>query len=230
MENNKLRILLAEDDMNLGNVLKAYLELKGFDVDYCGDGEEAYNVFLKKKFDFCIVDVMMPKKDGISLVESIRANDTKVPVIFLTAKSSEQDKLKGFMAGGDDYITKPFSMDELMARMEAIIRRSANSVISKSDKYEIGKYSFDYKRQTLTFGDETQKLTTKEAELLKLLCEFKNKTVERAFALNRIWKSENYFNSRSMDVYITKIRKYLQNDPQVQLVNIHGVGFKLVAE
>jgi DNA-binding response OmpR family regulator len=232
MENEKIKILLAEDDRNLGTILRTYLEAKGFAPRLCINGVEALDVFSKESFDFCVVDVMMPLKDGFALAKDIRKVDSRIPILFLTAKSLEEDKLKGFQAGGDDYLTKPFSMDELLARIEAILRRSAKVSDGKTDKgtFTFGNFVFDYNHQNLHLNGNDQKLTSKEAELLKILCEHENQVVDRSFALNRIWQNDSYFNARSMDVYIAKIRKYLKDDPSVELINVHGIGFKLVTE
>jgi len=232
MENEKLKILLAEDDRNLGTILRTYLEAKGYAPRLCINGQEALEVFSKESFDFCVVDVMMPVKDGFTLAKDIRKVDTQIPILFLTAKSLEEDKLKGFQAGGDDYLTKPFSMEELLARIEAILRRSAKANDGKTEKgtFTLGNFVFDYNHQNLHLNGEDQKLTSKEAELLKILCEHVNQVVDRSFALNRIWQNDSYFNARSMDVYIAKIRKYLKEDPSVELINVHGIGFKLVTE
>jgi DNA-binding response OmpR family regulator len=230
MENTELRVLLAEDDKNLGAVLKAYLEAKGYQTTLCINGKEAFDFFNKKKFDFCIVDVMMPVKDGFTLAQEIRKLDKKIPILFLTAKSMQEDKIRGFEIGGDDYLTKPFSMEELLMRMKAIIRRVNDG--SGSDAgitiYKLGRLTFDYNRQLLTGGVAENKLTSKEAELLRLLCDNANQVLDRSIALNRIWQDDSYFNARSMDVYITKLRKYLKEDPAVELLNVHGIGFKLV--
>jgi DNA-binding response OmpR family regulator len=230
MDNEKTKVLLAEDDRNLGNILRTYLEAKGYSTKLFVNGQEALDAFSKEHFDFCIVDVMMPVKDGFTLARDIRKVDHHTPILFLTAKSLEEDKLKGFQAGGDDYLTKPFSMEELLARMEAILRRSAISGASNTRKgvFEIGNFVFDYNHQLLTINHKEQKLTSKETELLKLLSEHLNQVVDRSFALNRIWQNDSYFNARSMDVYIAKIRKYLREDPSVELINVHGIGFKLV--
>jgi DNA-binding response OmpR family regulator len=230
MENEKTKVLLAEDDRNLGNILRTYLEAKGYATKLFINGQEASEAFSKEPFDFCIVDVMMPVKDGFTLAKDIRKLDTQIPILFLTAKSLEDDKLKGFQSGGDDYLTKPFSMEELIARMEAILRRSAHTSSSGNTKgvFEIGGFVFDYNHQHLNIKGIEQKLTSKEAELLKLLCEHVNTVVDRSFALNRIWQNDSYFNARSMDVYVAKLRKYLKEDPLVELINVHGIGFKLV--
>ena len=228
---NIMRVLLAEDDRNLGNILKSYLEAKGFETTLCINGEEAFNAYKKEDFDFCIVDVMMPVKDGFTLAKEIRSMDKKIPILFLTAKSLPEDKLKGFEVGGDDYLTKPFSMEELLARMKAITRRTDHKGKGENDKfYTIGLYLFDFNRQILTFKGKEHKLTSKEADLLHLLCENKNDVLDRSYALNKIWFDDSYFNARSMDVYIAKLRKYLKNDPDVELLNVHGIGFKLIAK
>jgi DNA-binding response OmpR family regulator len=230
METEEMKVLLAEDDKNLGAVLKAYLEAKGYQTTLCINGKEAYDIFNKKKIDFCILDVMMPLKDGFTLAQEIRKLDKQIPILFLTAKSLQEDKIKGFELGGDDYLTKPFSMEELLMRMKAILRR-VNEGLDRDNKlaiFQIGKLTFDYNRQMLHTPEGEFKLTSKEAELLRLLCENSNDVLDRSVALNRIWQDDSYFNARSMDVYITKLRKYLKEDPAVELLNVHGIGFKLV--
>lgn len=229
MDNEKVKVLLAEDDKNLGTILKSYLEAKGYPATLCVNGQEAFVEFNRNEYDFCIVDVMMPVKDGFTLAKDIRNIDKTVPILFLTAKSMQEDKLKGFEIGADDYLTKPFSMEELLARMEAILRRSIKEDDEpEGDTYELGKMEFNFVRQTLSMGKEEVKLTSKESALLKLLCQNLNDVVDRSVALNKIWLDDSYFNARSMDVYITKLRKYLKMDPSVELLNVHGVGFKLV--
>jgi len=230
MEKTKIKILLAEDDKNLGTILKAYLEAKGFPTSLCVNGKEAYILYKRQNFDFCIIDVMMPVMDGFTLAKEIRKNNSTIPILFLTAKSLQEDKLKGFEIGADDYITKPFSMEELLVRMKAILRRTGDSQGPDNEKsiFQIGEYFFDYTRQLLTHKNKEQKLTSKEADLLKLLCINANKVMDRSVALKHIWRDDSYFNARSMDVYITKLRKYLKSDPTVELFNVHGVGFKLV--
>lgn len=229
MDKEKVNVLLAEDDRNLGTILKSYLEAKGYTATLCVNGEEAFMEFKKGDYHFCILDVMMPVKDGFTLAKEIRKMDKKVPILFLTAKSMQDDKLKGFELGADDYLTKPFSMEELLARMEAILRRSAEIEEGpEGDVYKLGNMEFNFVRQTLSMGKEEQKLTSKEAALLKLLCQNLNDVVDRSMALNKIWLDDSYFNARSMDVYVTKLRKYLKMDPSVELLNVHGVGFKLV--
>jgi DNA-binding response OmpR family regulator len=224
------RLLLAEDDRNLGNILKNYLEAKGYSTTLCVNGQEAIDTFSKKEFDFCILDIMMPVKDGFATAMEIRAVNKKVPILFLTAKTLQEDKLKGFEIGADDYITKPFSMEELLLRLQAILRRTDEQAkTATSDNiYTIGIYTFDYNRQTLISRHKEQKLTSKEAGLLRLLCSHANEVLDRSTALNEIWNDDSYFNARSMDVYIVKLRKYLKEDPRVELLNVHGVGFKLV--
>ena len=223
------RILLAEDDKNLGNLLKTYLEAKSYPTVLCQDGKIAYETFKREEFDFCVLDIMMPEMDGFTLAKKIRKIDKEIPILFLSAKAMQEDRIQGFEVGADDYLTKPFSMEELLLRVKAILRRSINTENTNSkSEFKFGKYTFEYNRQTLTIGEIEQKLTSKEAELLKLLCENMNNVLDRTIALNKIWFDDSYFNARSMDVYITKLRKYLKGDPNVELINVHGVGFKLV--
>jgi DNA-binding response OmpR family regulator len=225
----KLRILLAEDDENLGVLLKEYLLAKNYETDLMPDGEKAFKSFQKNLYDLCILDVMMPLKDGFTLAKEIRAINKDIPIIFLTAKSMKEDVLQGFKLGADDYITKPFSMEELLFRIEAILRRTnADSKLSTQSVYKLGKYTFDFQKQSLIADDITHKLTTKESDLLKLLCDNMNEVLERNYALKTIWIDDSYFNARSMDVYITKLRKYLKDEPSVEILNVHGKGFKLI--
>lgn len=227
MENT--RILLAEDDKNLGNILKAYLEAKGYPTVLCQDGKIAFETYKRDEFDFCVLDIMMPEMDGFTLAKKIRKIDKDIPILFLTAKSMQEDRIQGFELGADDYLTKPFSMEELLLRIKAILRRTpADSGSSQTSEYKFGNFTFDYNRQILSLKDDEQKLTSKEAELLRLLCDNMNNVLDRTIALNKIWYDDSYFNARSMDVYITKLRKYLKGDPNVELINVHGVGFKLV--
>jgi DNA-binding response OmpR family regulator len=221
------KILLTEDDENLGMLLREYLVAKGYETDLMPDGEAGYEAFMSKKYDVCIFDVMMPKKDGFTLAKEIRMVNTEVPIIFLTAKSMKEDIFQGFKIGADDYLTKPFSMEELLFRIEAILRRTKGTLATQ-DVFQIGKYKFDTQKQQLSDGDQAVKLTTKESELLKLLCNNANKVLERNFALKTIWVDDNYFNARSMDVYITKLRKHLKEDASVEILNVHGKGYKLV--
>ena len=224
----KLKILLCEDDENLGMLLREYLQAKGFTTELCADGELGYKAFLKTKFDICVLDVMMPKKDGFTLAKEVRNSNQDIPIIFLTAKTLKEDILEGFKIGADDYITKPFSMEELVFRIEAIIRRTKGKKNKESTVYRIGQFTFDTQKQLLCLGDEQRKLTTKENELLALLCSHANEILQRDFALKTIWIDDNYFNARSMDVYITKLRKHLKDDPQIEIINIHGKGYKLI--
>ncbi len=224
----KTNILLAEDDPNLGTLLSEYLRAKGHQVTLAVNGQIAFESFCKNRFDFVILDVMMPVKDGFTLAREIRKIDKKIPVLFLTAKSMKEDTLEGFNAGGDDYMTKPFSMEELLARMNAILRRIHGDQADKPLVHQIGKFTYDTIRQELKLGDQSQKLTTKENELLKLLAANINSVVERNFALTAVWGDDSYFNGRSMDVYITKLRKYLSVDESIEIVNVHGKGFRLV--
>ena len=230
MEKNQIRVLLAEDDRNLGNILRNYLEVKGYQATLCVNGQEATDAFARKEFDLVILDIMMPVKDGFAAAAEIRAANRKVPILFLTAKALQEDKLRGFEIGADDYITKPFSMEELLLRMQAILRRTDDTmkVPAPEGIFAVGDYTFDYNRQTLVFRGQEQKLTSKEAGLLKLLCQHANAVLDRHTALKEIWNADSYFNARSMDVYIVKLRKYLKDDPRVELINVHGVGFKLV--
>ncbi len=230
MEKGPIKLLLAEDDRNLGNILKNYLDAKGYSTTLCINGQEASDAFKSGSFDFCILDIMMPVKDGFAVAAEIRAVDKKIPILFLTAKAMQEDKLKGFEAGADDYLTKPFSMEELLMRMTAILRRTEEPARSADSDaaYQIGKFVFDFNRQTLIIQGKEQKLTSKEAGLLRLLCNNANEVLERSTALNKIWQDDSYFNARSMDVYIVKLRKYLKEDPSVELINVHGIGFKLV--
>ncbi len=224
----KTKILLAEDDENLGMLLREYLMAKGYDTDLKPDGEAAYDAFIKNKYNICIFDVMMPKKDGFTLAADIKMMNAEVPIIFLTAKSLKEDILEGFKLGADDYLTKPFSMEELLFRIEAILRRTSGKKQKEQQEYELGKFKFDTQKQTLSDSEKTVKLTTKESELLKLLCSHANDVLERNFALKKIWIDDNYFNARSMDVYITKLRKHLKEEPSVEIINIHGKGYKLI--
>ena len=225
----KLRILLCEDDENLGMITKEYLIDKGYDAELFTDGESGYKAFLKGKYDICLLDIMMPKKDGFQLAQEIRTVTGEVPIIFLTAKTMKEDILEGFKLGADDYITKPYSMEELVLRIEAIIRRVKGKKGKEITMYKIGKFTFDTQKQVLISENETEKLTTKETELLSLLCAHVNEILERNFALKTIWIDDNYFNARSMDVYITKLRKKLKADPGIEIINIHGKGYKLIA-
>ena len=225
----KPKLLLVEDDPNLGEILSEYLSLKGFDTTLKRDGEEGEQAFKEGSYDVCILDLMMPKKDGFSLAKEIRSIDDEVPIIFLTAKSMKRDIIKGFTIGADDYMTKPFSMEELLLRIQAILKRSSKNQEEPFPKeFAIASLTYYYQENKLVTQHREINLTTKENELLKIFLENVNQTVQRSIALKKIWKDDSYFNARSMDVYIAKIRKYLADDPSLKLLTIHGEGFKLV--
>ncbi len=231
MEKKELNVLLVEDDKNLGNILKNYLIAKGYKTTLATNGKDGWELFQRESFNFCILDVMMPVMDGFTLGEKIKESNPKIPLLFLTAKSLQEDKLKGFDIGADDYLTKPFSMEELLARMQAILRRAGEDTDeAEQTDFKIGKFEFDYNRQLLKIGEQTQKLTSKEADLLRLLVLKRNHVLNRSEALKEIWGDDSYFNARSMDVYIAKLRKYLKEDSSIELINIHGVGFKLIVD
>jgi DNA-binding response OmpR family regulator len=227
----KAKVLLAEDDENLGILLKEYLKVKEYDTDLYSDGDAAFKGYRDSggTYDICILDVMMPVKDGFTLAQEIRQMSPDIPIIFLTAKSMKEDVVKGFSSGGDDYITKPFNIEEVILRIEAILRRTSSGDMSQAT-YDIGDYVFNPTKQTLVYSiDGTeQKLTAKEAELLRYLCVNRNNVLDRNFALRTVWNDDSYFNARSMDVYITKLRKFLKDDPSVHIINIRGKGFKLI--
>jgi two-component system, OmpR family, response regulator len=223
-----IRILLAEDDSNLSTLLEEYLKLKGYEVNLFNDGEAALKGFKTGEYDICLLDVMMPRMDGFTLAKEIRKSNDEIPIIFLTAKSMKDDKIEGFNLGADDYITKPFSMEELLMRVKAVLRRTHRSNGEPEPTvFEFGRFHFDFDHQLLKIDGETIKLTTKESDLLRMLCKYKNRVLEREEALNKIWGNDSYFTARSMDVFITKLRKYLKADPNVQIINIHGTGYKL---
>jgi DNA-binding response OmpR family regulator len=230
-KSGKLKILLVEDDPNLSFVIQDYLEMLDYDTTLCKDGEEGLMEYRRATYDLLILDVMMPKKDGFSLAEEIRETDDVVPIIFLTAKSLKEDRIKGFQVGCDDYIAKPFSTEELSLRIKAILKRCmARQAIpeeSVQEVFSIGKYTFDPVNMTLKHGSTQQTLTRKESALLKLLCLYKNKLLSRETALKSIWGDDDYFIGRSMDVFISKLRKYLKDDPKISITNVHGTGFKL---
>jgi len=224
----EIKVLLVEDDSNLGSITSDYLKAKGFNCNWEINGELGYREFVKNQYDIVILDVMMPIKDGFSTAKDMRGIDKKVPIIFLTAKSMKEDTLKGFEIGADDYITKPFNMEELTARINAILKRVSSDTESHFDDIKIGKLTFNPKMQILSKDDFSVSLTTKESDLLILLYKNKNDILERDHALKAIWGDDNYFNGRSMDVYIAKLRKYLKHDEQIQIINVHGRGFKLL--
>ncbi|MBC3538057.1 response regulator transcription factor [Rufibacter sediminis] len=226
------RLLLVEDDPNFGMVLKDYLELHDYDVTLCTDGMQGLHMFQKESFAGCILDVMMPLKDGFSLAADIKKVNPDMPVIFLTAKAMKADMLEGFRIGADDYITKPFDSEILLCKLKAILHRkaaSAHAEKSTATEFQLGTYHFHFKTRLITRGNETQKLSPKEAELLLLLCQYLNDVLPREVALSKIWKDDNYFTARSMDVFVTKLRKYLKGDSRVEIINVHGNGFRLVA-
>ena len=225
----KSRILYVEDDETLSFVTKDNLELNGYKVDHCMDGESAVETFFHNSYDLCILDVMLPKMDGFAVAEKIRATDPNVPILFLTAKSMKEDRIHGLKLGADDYITKPFSIEELILKIEVFLRRKYVTV-SVNDQYKIGLYNFDYRNLTLSLQSDHRSLTQKEADLLKMLLDHKNNVVKRSLILEKLWGEDDYFLGRSMDVFIRRLRKYLSGDDKIKLDNIHGVGFKLIIE
>ena len=226
--NDKMRILLCEDDENLGMLLREYLQAKGYETELFADGEAGYRGFVRGRYDICVLDVMMPKKDGFTLAQEIKQADKDMPIVFLTAKTLKEDVFEGFKLGADDYITKPFSMEELTLRIEAILRRVQGKRRTENAIFKIGSYTYDPHKQTLQRGEEKTKLTTKESELLTLLYQHANDILQREYALKSIWIDDNYFHARSMDVYITKLRKHLRDDEDVEILNVHGKGYKLI--
>ena len=222
-----IKILFAEDDVNLGKVLTTYLTSKGFEVNHATNGEIAYESFCTNTFDICIIDVMMPHMDGFTLAQEIRKLDKKIPIIFLTAKNLQEDLIKGLTIGGDDYITKPFSIEVLLARIQALLRRTVKQQ-EPQEVIELGSILFDKKRQTLTIQGEEKRISTRETQLLEMLVDKKNDILERGYALKKIWGDDSFYNARNMDVYITKLRKYFKSEPRIQIINVHGTGFKFV--
>lgn len=227
----KPKILLVEDDTNLGFVVSDQLKMEGYDVTLASDGKEGFKRFNEVDYDLCIFDVMMPKKDGFSLAEDVRKVNKTIPILFLTAKSMTEDKVKGFNVGGDDYLTKPFNSEELKVRVQALLKR-VNIHVGKEnkDQYKIGHFIFDIANYTLKEGKSVKNLTKKEAHILRMLTKFKNQVVARDMVLNAVWGKDDYFVGRSLDVFITKLRKYLSSDSKVQIENVHGIGFKLLVE
>lgn len=227
----KTNILLVEDDYNLGYLVKDNLEGAGFQVTLCQDGLIGLEAFLNNFFDICLIDIMLPKKDGFSLAKDIRQQDEAVPIIFLTAKSLTKDKVEGFKLGGDDYITKPFDLDELLMRINAILKHTLTKTSENNQDltaYKLGEYIFDMPNKELKINGETISLTRKEAAVLKLLVLHKNKVLTRETLLESVWKNNDYFSGRSMDVFVSKLRKYLSKSEEVQIMNVHGIGFKLI--
>jgi len=223
---NKGKVLLAEDDLSLGYVIKDNLADAGYEVVLCPDGQTAIDKFDKNEFNICLLDVMMPHKNGFDVAKKIRQQSDLVPILFITAKSLEEDRIKGFQTGADDYITKPFSIQELLMRMEVFLRRSKKMHSDKSVSFKIGKLRFSYTDLKLAIDEQVFNLTQKEADLLKFLCEHSNRILKREEVLLNVWGKDDYFLGRSMDVFITKLRKYFKADPQVNLETIHGVGFR----
>ncbi|MEO8067734.1 MAG: response regulator transcription factor [Flavobacteriales bacterium] len=232
MSTQKANILLVEDDANLGFVIHDMLKRKGYTVHLCRDGKEGLKYFNEHAYDLCILDVMLPQKDGFSLAEDIRTTDEQIPIVFLTAKSQTDDRIAGFKAGGDDYVTKPFSHEELALRIEAILRRTLGKGDGKRerDNFTIGSYAFDFRNLVLGHPSGERKLTKREAEVLRLLCMHQDQVLPRELVLNMVWGDDTYFLGRSLDVFISRLRKYLREDPRVAINNVHGVGFKLVVE
>ncbi len=224
----KIKILLAEDDTSLGFMISDQLKTEGYSVTLCSDGAEAYKRFNDEKFHLCIFDVMMPKKDGFTLAKDIRKLDNEIPILFLTAKSMTEDKVEGFKSGGDDYLTKPFSIDELQVRLTALLKRVNIITETPEEKViQIGTYIFDTENFKLTHKKFDKTLTKKEAQILKILHKFKNQVVERDVVLNAVWGQDDYFVGRSLDVFITKLRKHFSEDNKIHIINVHGIGFKL---
>ncbi len=224
------RILLVEDDQSFGVVLRDYLMMNDFDVTLATDGEQGLKEFTEKDYDLCLFDVMMPKKDGFSLAEDIKKMDKTTPIIFLTAKNMREDILKGYQIGADDYITKPFDTELLLYKIKAILQRSAAVETEEQEQFKFSNIYFDSMMRHLRVHDEEHKLSPKENELLKLLCIHRNDFMPRELALRKIWKKENYFTARSMDVYIAKLRKYLRPDEGLEIINVHGEGFRLLVK
>lgn len=226
----KAKILLVEDDSSLGFVIKDNLEENGYEVIFSSDGESGWQQFMRHNVDICLLDVMLPKKDGMALAAQIRKKNEKIPILFLTAKSMDEDRIAGFKAGGDDYITKPFNMEELLLRIEVFLKRTRKKANEGVERFELGKLEFDYNNLLLIDGTHKQQLTQKEADLLQYLCLHTNTVVKREDILLNVWGKEDYFLGRSMDVFMTKIRKYLRDVEGVELQTVHGVGFKLVIQ
>jgi DNA-binding response OmpR family regulator len=226
------RLLLVEDDPNLGEILAEFLTVKGNEVTRATDGEAGLQAWKSGKFDLCILDVMLPKKDGFDLARDIRKVDQQIPILFLTAKNMLEAKAEGFGLGGDDYLTKPFSVEELLLRIKALLRRSSpantTTVTSEKETFKLGNFEFDFTYRELKIGKEVKRITSREADLLRLLCLHQNQILKREDALKQIWGDDSYFNARSMDVFITKLRKYLKDDPKIEIMNVHGTGYKLL--
>ena len=222
----KLKILLVEDDLNLGLVIADHLKLQNYEVVSAEDGAEGLVKFNEGRFNLCILDVMLPVLDGFSLAQDIRKINAEIPILFLTAKSMTEDKIKGFEAGGDDYLTKPFSIQEFELRVKALLRRSRPEFQEEVTNYSIGNYNYNIENQILTFNESEKTLTKKEAQILKILCKHKNQVISREVILKGVWGQDDYFVGRSLDVFITKLRKYFAQDQRIVISNLHGVGFK----
>lgn len=229
MKKNDIEILLVEDDPNLGIVVRDYLKLSGYNVDLIVNGIDGWDSFLAKKYDLCILDVMLPERDGFTLAEMIRKENEAIPILFLTAKATIDDKLRGFRIGADDYIIKPFNIEELVLRIEVFIKRRQNNSFPKNI-ISIGKYNFDFQNLVLDLDGSIRNLTQKEVDLLKLLCRHKGEVIKRDDILNSIWENDDYFAGRSLDVFISRLRKYLKDDPNIEIQNLHSVGFKLIVK
>jgi DNA-binding response OmpR family regulator len=231
MAASKASILLLEDDANLSMVLQEHLQMNNYEVTLCADGQAGVEIVSERSFDLCLVDVMLPKLDGFSFAKQFRLTNSETPLIFLTARSLKEDRIKGFRIGCDDYVTKPFSIEELLLRIEAVLKRSGSAGrMTEQTEFQLGQYHFDHTRSVLTRGRRRQKLTPREADLLRLLCRHKNKTLSRETALKEVWRDDSYFSGRSMDVYISRLRKCLKDDASVEIMGIHGQGFRLVVD
>jgi len=231
-DESKINILLLEDDTNLGLIISEHLRLNGFEVTLCRNGMDGLKEIKENKYNLCLADIMMPELDGFSFAKQIRRAGNTMPLIFLSAKSLQEDKIEGFKIGCDDYITKPFSIEELLLRIRAVLKRSEKANLNDNDsnqiEFELGQFKFNSKSRTLTGQKDVIKLTSKESELLKLLCLNLNQTLKREQALQHIWGDESYFSGRSMDVFISKLRKYLKSDQSIEIINVHGIGYKLI--
>lgn len=227
-ESNNPKLLYVEDDEVLAFVTKDNLELKGYEVHHAADGREAFQLYLKEHYDLCIIDIMLPVMDGFSLAEEIRGIDKEIPILFLTAKSLKEDKIRGLQIGADDYILKPFSFEELVLKIEVFLKRKYIVKVHENQLMTVGEYTLDYQDLTLTIGNKSKRLTQKEADVLKYLIENKNTIVQRSDILKKVWKQDDYFTGRSLDVFISRLRKYLSDDEDIQIENIHSVGFKLI--
>jgi len=224
-------VLLLEDDPNLGLILQEHLQLNGYRVTLCVNGADGLAAIRRGRFDLCLVDVMMPRMDGFTFAREVKKSDGGTPIIFLTAKSMKDDRIEGLKIGADDYITKPFSMEELVLRMQAVLRRAMAGASSEPEpaQFQIGSYEFDHTRHTLRRSEITHRLTSREADLLKLLCLHRNRTLDRSVALRQLWGDDDHYSGRSMDVFISKLRKYLKDDTAVEILSEHGRGVRLVA-